>query len=74
VKLFAKQQEAMQVRFHQSFTIKGTQNFHYINPIRPASNERNKFRYHFLVVQTSTNYEPKPLCLKGNYVAAGALA
>jgi len=29
VKLFAKEQEAMQLQFHPSYAIKGTQNFHY---------------------------------------------
>jgi len=36
VKLFAKQEEAMQLRFCQSYAIKGTQNFHYFHPIRPT--------------------------------------
>jgi len=29
---FAKQQEAMQLEFRQSYTIKGIQNFHYFHP------------------------------------------
>jgi len=34
VKLFAKQKKAMQLRFHQSYAIKSTQNFHYFHSIR----------------------------------------
>jgi len=70
VKLLAKQQEAMQLRFHQSYAIKGTQNFHYFHPICPTQIKMtgiSPVSTYSLVVQTSTNYQPKPICFKGNY-------
>jgi len=48
-------------------------NFYYFHPIRSTQvnmKEVNAVSTYFLVVQTSTNYQPKPICLKRNYVAA----
>jgi len=68
VKPFAKQHEAMQLWFHQSHAIKGTQNFHYFHPLCPI--QISPISSYSLVVQASTNYQPKPICLKRNYASA----
>jgi len=73
VKLFAKHHKAMQLRFHQSYAAKGKQNFHYFHPTPPTKikmEEVSSASTYSLVVQTSTNYHPKYIYFKGNYVAA----
>jgi len=54
----AKQLEAIQLQFDQSYDIKGTQNFHYFHPIH-AKQIRMKgiglVSTYSLVVQTSSN-------------------
>jgi len=73
VKLLTKQQEAIQLQFHQSYVIKGTQNLHYFHPTRPTQIKMKGIclvSTYSLVMQTSSNYQLKPTCLKGNYVAA----
>jgi len=59
----AKQQEAMQLRFHQSYAIKGAQNFHCFHRTQIKMKGISPVITYSLVVQTSTNYQPKPVCL-----------
>jgi len=62
VKLFAKQQEAMQLWFHQSYAIKGTQNF-YFHPVCPTQIKMKRISpisTYSLVVQTSTIINQNP--------------
>jgi len=60
VKLFAVAR-GNAASFHQSYATKGIQNVHHFHLTK--WNERNNpVRTYSLVVQTSTNYLPKPIC------------
>jgi len=53
---FAKQQEAMQLEFRQSYTIKSTQNFHYCHPTQMKG--MVPIRMHFVTPQLIVNPNP----------------
>ena len=64
VKLFATLARGNAASFYQSYATNGIQNIHHFHPIHPTQqNERNSpVHTYSLVVQTSTNYQPKPIC------------
>ena len=53
---FAKQQEAMQLEFRQSYTIKGIQNFHYFHPTQMK--RMGPIWIHFVTPQLIVNPNP----------------
>jgi len=72
---FAKQQEAMQLEFHQSYTIKGTQNFHYFHPTQMKG--MGPISIHFATPQLIVNPNPfvwKEIMLQLCMTKHGALA
>jgi len=67
----AKQQEAMQLDFIDLILsrVHKTSTTFILEFIQHKLNERNKsVSTYSLEVQISTNYQPKPICLKGNYL------